>query len=69
MYTSHISTVASPFPSFYPPLHFPIFPSTLTDTQYKYSLWLDIAYGSAKEWLTQALAECTTIHRKAEKFI
>ena len=54
------------FPTFCLPVHFPISPSSLTDIQYKYTLWLYIAFGSAKKWLTKALAELTGIYRKEE---
>ena len=49
---SHNSTVASSLPSYYPPVHLPIIPSTLADMQYNYTLELYVEYGSAKEWLT-----------------
>ena len=55
LWTKHISlvsTVSSLPPSFSPPVNFPVFPSSLTDIQYKYALWLDIAFGSVKKWLT-----------------
>ena len=48
----HISTVGSSFPSHYPSGTFPYIPFHRTAIQYHYTLWLYIAYGSAKEWLT-----------------
>jgi hypothetical protein len=50
-------------------LYFLIFPSSLTDVQYKYTHSLYIAFGSANNWLTYALAKGTEISRKAEIFI
>jgi hypothetical protein len=39
-------------PTFPPTVYFPIFPSSLVHMQYKYTLWLYLALGSTKYWLT-----------------
>jgi hypothetical protein len=57
MTISQVSTLSTSPLCFLPPLHFPVFSSSLTDIHYKYTLWLYIAFGSAKYWLIYALAE------------
>ena len=64
--SSHVSTVSASPHNSSPPAHFTLFPSFLTDIQYNYTLWLYIAFCSAKNRLTQTLAVGTGIHRKAE---
>ena len=39
-------------PTIPPPVHFPIFSSSLTHIRYQYTLWLYIVFGGANTWLT-----------------
>jgi hypothetical protein len=66
---SHVFTVSASPPALPSAVHFPIFPSTFIDIQYKYTLWLYIAFCSVNNWLTQALAERTGRRQKAEILI
>jgi len=47
-----ISNILPSPPTFRPPVRFVIFSSSLTGIQYKYTLWLHIAFGSPKKLLT-----------------
>jgi len=49
---SHVSTVSASPHSYSHPVHFTLFPSFRTDILYNYIMWLYIAFGSAKNWLT-----------------
>jgi len=51
------------------PGHFPLFPFSLIILQHNYTLWLYVAFGSAKTWLMYALAERTGIGWEAEIFM
>ena len=50
------------FPS---PVQFLIFNSFLINFQYKYVMWLHIAFCSAMKWLTLVLGDCTGKRREA----
>ena len=52
MTISHVLFSPYLLPTFTPPIHFLIFLSTPIDILYKCGLWLYIAFGSAKKWLT-----------------